>query len=325
MAVLIADKAGMMVGWRVHIRAMMSNGSSCNTDIWSSLTRATYYLRMAVPKWETVVKRFPRLSSVFAYGSAVFPQSTKPGADAMTDLLFVVQDARQWHRDNMTMNPSDYSQFARKMLRADGVVVVQEWPGGMWFNAGCVVGGVLCKYGVVSVGRAVDDLVNWRDFTFAGRLQKPVICMSSSCGDIVELNDRVNRPSALLHSLSNHINNRRSSVTWNRVLSDIVGLSYKYDVRMLIAEDRRKVERIVEHQFDALRDIYTQSCAVLQVPCDRERVYLDDPPGIFKANRINPWRIITANAVQSLKGLLSADPHLAWRYLLRKIRKRFTH
>lgn len=178
--------------------------------------------------------------------------------------------------------------------------------------------------------RAREDLMAWRDFTFAGRLHKPVLSIrETGDSDISILNDTVNRPRALLYSLLS-MKRHGDELKWVDVLNKIVGLSYQYDLRMVMAEDAHKVHRIVTHQYDALVDIYTKCCAIVGIPCDRQYVYIagnkvatndQSTPRLAMADKM---RIVKSNAVQSLKGLLSADPSTAWTYILRKLRKRFT-
>lgn len=273
---------------------------------------------MNVPKWSVLKSRFPVLSSAIAYGSSVFPQHGNKSTDTLTDLMFVVKDAEEWHRVNLELNPHDYSRLARNILLSRGITVVQEWPGGMWFNAGCLIDGIKCKYGVISQERAIRDLTVWRDFTFAGRLHKPVLFLEDQVG-LMELNSSVNRPMALMYSIHTHA--AKGRVEWRELLETIVGLSYQNDVRMWFAEDTKKVQRIVSHQFTLLQDIYKQSCKLVNLQFDDRVVHID---GILDKVHVDRMRVMTANAVQSVKGLASVDPGMAWQYLCRKVKKRLS-
>ena len=62
----------------------------------------------------------PEARAVFGYGSGVFEQdisTSKP----LTDVIFVVDDLRKWHHDNMEVNSNDYSFIGRIHLSRDNM------------------------------------------------------------------------------------------------------------------------------------------------------------------------------------------------------------
>ncbi|KAL8455480.1 hypothetical protein Emag_000609 [Eimeria magna] len=189
----------------------------------------------------------------------------------LKDMLLLVPQQRllQWHTDNLTHHASHYgplirwvsafggplkgASFAVRLTQSSGVSVLfncrvpldEAAPG----NEG------LCKYGVVPTEALIDDLRNWRHMYFAGRMQKPVT-LSWSPG--VEAREETE---AALHK--NRLNALRlallllpEEITFKRLLEEIVSLSYRGDLRMLIAEDPDKVSKIVRGQAAELCAIY---------------------------------------------------------------------
>ena len=70
------------------------------------------------------IKRFadkrPEARAVFGYGSGVFKQGI-PVGKPQTDVIFVVDDIKKWHHDNMSENSGDYSFIGRLHLSSANV------------------------------------------------------------------------------------------------------------------------------------------------------------------------------------------------------------
>jgi translocator assembly and maintenance protein 41 len=47
----------------------------------------------------------------FAYGSGVFEQDGNVSKGNMTDLVLVVENSEEWHKQNLAMNPKDYTSM----------------------------------------------------------------------------------------------------------------------------------------------------------------------------------------------------------------------
>ena len=60
-----------------------------------------------------VIKEFanerPTSRGVYGYGSNVFKQASVDTQESQTDVIFIVDDLREWHQVNMEWNPKDYS------------------------------------------------------------------------------------------------------------------------------------------------------------------------------------------------------------------------
>ncbi|XP_056685158.1 uncharacterized protein [Spinacia oleracea] len=96
----------------------------------------------------------------------------------------------------------------------------------------------------------IEDILNWEKFYLSGRLQKPVHVLVDSM-DVENLNSfnlRAATSAALLLL--------PSSFTQEDLYAKICSLSYNGDLRMLFAEDRHKVRKIVQGQFELFSGIY---------------------------------------------------------------------
>ena len=72
---------------------------------------------------------------MYGYGSGVFKQasSVKP----LTDVIFVVDDLKGWHMENMKMNPSDYSLIGRLYINRSSIKIYPRHKTDMLRNKAC--------------------------------------------------------------------------------------------------------------------------------------------------------------------------------------------
>jgi hypothetical protein len=111
-------------------------------------------------------------------------------------------------------------------------------------------GGTLIKYGVVEEQALNEELTGWRQMFLAGRMHKPVLTLCHS--PQVEAAQAANLRSALSTALL-LLPSRFSS---EALLTSICSLSYDGDIRMGLAEDAKKVQRIVSGSWQGLEDMY---------------------------------------------------------------------
>eukprot|EP00823_Brevimastigomonas_motovehiculus_P003628 TRINITY_DN2243_c0_g1_i1.p1 TRINITY_DN2243_c0_g1~~TRINITY_DN2243_c0_g1_i1.p1 ORF type:complete len:464 (-),score=114.30 TRINITY_DN2243_c0_g1_i1:526-1875(-) len=207
---------------------------------------------------QAILENFPSgLKFVMAYGSKVVPQHGYSTEQAkMTDLIFVVEDPEQWHRENIKCNKNHYS--ALRLLGAPTLAKIQEWAAGFYFNTGVNVKNFYVKYGVISLDRFVDDLTHWQSLYAAGRLHKPVeVLQTCQKIDDAQLRNLDAAFSAALLLLPQKFTERELFMT-------IAGLSYTGDIRMKFAEHPDKVKNLVisnEERFRALyADLIEENC-----------------------------------------------------------------
>ncbi|PGG95937.1 hypothetical protein AJ80_09888 [Polytolypa hystricis UAMH7299] len=206
----------------------------------------------------------------FAYGSGVFPQSSKAsagqeschpaapqaiqnvqqGRGKMIDFIFGVSYSQHWHALNLNQHRDHYS--AMGSLGSYVVSQAQDkWGAGVYFNPYITVNGTLIKYGVVNIDTLCKDLSDWDTLYLAGRLQKPVKILRDH--PKVRLANQVNLLSAVRVALLL----LPEQFTEHQLYSTIAGLSYLGDPRMsLSSEDPQKVNNIVSHQMTNFRQLY---------------------------------------------------------------------
>ncbi|KAL8273056.1 hypothetical protein Esti_002977 [Eimeria stiedai] len=200
----------------------------------------------------------------------------------LNDMLLLVPQQRllQWHTDNLKQHASHYgplirlvsafggpprgASFAARLTQASGVPVLfncrvpleEAAPG----NEG------LCKYGVVPTEALIDDLRTWRHFYFAGRMQKPVSQLWALCR--MEEREFACLPPHQVYGVV-HVQLRLAllllpeEASLKRLFEEVVSLSYRGDVRMLVAEDPDKVSAIVRGQAADLCAIYLPLLAAI--------------------------------------------------------------
>jgi hypothetical protein len=155
-------------------------------------------------------RHFPPVAHAFAYGSGVMHQpglyadahggsssSSGSGTGAstsgasgtrsgpMVDLIFAVDDVRQWHAANIELNGGHYSWIARSPRYGPDIVtgIAEHFGVGVHFNTLVNVDGTLLKYGVLESPRLLEDLSTWRELYVAGRLHKPVLQLDTGGAD----------------------------------------------------------------------------------------------------------------------------------------------
>ncbi|KAL6082964.1 hypothetical protein STEG23_028216, partial [Scotinomys teguina] len=214
-----------------------------------------------------ILAHFPEdLSLAFAYGSAVYRQAG-PNAqqeNPMLDLVFTVDDPVAWHTKNLKKNWSHYSFL--KLLGPRIISSIQNnYGAGVYFNPLIMCDGKLIKYGVITTGTLIDDLLNWNSLYIAGRLQKPV--------KIVSMNENAVLRSALDRNLKSAVTAAclmlPESFSEEDLFIEIAGLSYSGDFRMVIGEEKAKVLNIVKPNVAHFRELY-------------ENILQEDPQVVYK-------------------------------------------
>ncbi|VVC26452.1 Phosphatidate cytidylyltransferase, mitochondrial [Cinara cedri] len=199
---------------------------------------------------KSILNTFPSKYFVycFAYGSGVFQQAGRTDR-AMVDLIFVVNNTYDFHRNNLIVNPDHYS--ALRWLGASVISSIQtSFGANVYFNTHVRVGDLKFKYGVIDVNDFCQDLQSWCTLYIAGRLHKPVLTLHDvGLSDLVMCNLKSAVHAALLQL--------PDKFSEQDLYTTISGLSYRGDFRMIIGEDKNKVANIVQPQMEQFRMLYT--------------------------------------------------------------------
>ena len=301
---------------------------------------------------QSLVNQFPPVLHAFGYGSGVFSQTDNIGG--MVDVVLVVEDAVEWHEQNLALHSHHYATLAR-LCGASMIAKIQRVPPGVYFHAGIKMeeSNTLVKYGVVEANMIKDDLRDWKYLYLAGRLHKPTVCIVEN-EEIIELQNQVNLPAALATSLlllSNNNNTTTNVQTYSlsTIYQQIATISYAGDLRVSVgAEDPLKIQKLVhsDGQFERWNDLYKDSLDILKssgivsvldddhVECNLDESTRDE---LWKRVPLHVRRIggtgiddlqlslasIVAPAArnQTIKGVVTAGPVKSAVYALNKLKK----
>ncbi|XP_027558945.1 phosphatidate cytidylyltransferase, mitochondrial isoform X5 [Neopelma chrysocephalum] len=137
--------------------------------------------------------------------------------------------------------------------------------------------GEMIKYGVISTDTLIDDLFHWKTLYVAGRLQKPV--------KILTQNENSKLQAALVSNLKSAVTAAflmlPESFSEEDLYMQIAGLSYSGDFRMIIGEDRLKVQNIVKPNIPHFQKLYSnilQDCPQVVYKHHLGRLEIDKSP-----------------------------------------------
>ncbi|XP_075288539.1 phosphatidate cytidylyltransferase, mitochondrial isoform X2 [Opisthocomus hoazin] len=236
-------------------------------------------LSSSAVKFRRVLAHFPQeLSLAFAYGSGVFRQagaSAGDGENNMLDFVFAVDDSVTWHMMNLLKNRSHYSFL--KVFGPKQISSIQSYGAGIYYNTLVPCNGRMIKYGVISTDTLIDDLLHWETLYVAGRLQKPV--------KILTQNENSKLQAALVSNLKSAVTAAflmlPESFSEEDLYMQIAGLSYSGDFRMVIGEDRSKVQNIVKPNVVHFQKLYSnilQDCPQVVYKHHLGRLEIDKSP-----------------------------------------------
>ena len=198
----------------------------------------------------------------------------------MIDLVLVVDDPIQWHKENLKRNPGHYSILGS--LGPENITRIQRnFRACIYFNVVMNIGtsGHLeaqdpdlvypksMKYGVIQTQDFIEDLLEWDNLYVAGRLHKPIQIlieprMEAGVFTGIEANGQDIKTAGHVLDFNRKSAVRISLLLLPEVFSEedlfktIAGISYQGDFRMIIGEDKNKVSKIVEPQKEMFRQIY---------------------------------------------------------------------
>ncbi len=198
---------------------------------------------------EFVAQR-PAAKGAFGYGSGVFKQSGYANdANPQRDVIFIVDDLKEWHLENMDMNPKDYSPLGKLHLTTASKKRIKGL-NKITYVSQIKSGDYKYKYGVIEESDFVYNLTSWENLFVVGRFQKPTLKINSTRKiDAVISYDQncAFRIACLLAP---------SKTTLSNLFRILCGLSYMGDTRMKVAENPNKVFNIVKGSYSLLEDLY---------------------------------------------------------------------
>ena len=290
------------------------------------------------------VKNRPEVVAAYGYGSGIFKQSGYNDKDKpQIDLIFVVEDLKKWHKENMKANPKDYSFIGKNFFKY-GKINSLKGKTGITYVSNIEENGNVFKYGTIEAKDLKNNLSTWKSFYLPGRFQKNVYTIVEN-KEITELIEK-NREQALL--LSSFLQSK-DEVTKKDLLVTLCGLSYLGDTRMKFAENPRKVLNIVEGSFDTFDKIYKFDRSYLKAKetsfiIDKDEVrenltnlpselvsyitpYLKEDDEVVKNKIIEYFTNMNKkeSSTQTFKGVWTNGVVRSVNYAAHKVGKRFKH
>ncbi|KAI9122736.1 hypothetical protein K1719_006576 [Acacia pycnantha] len=200
-------------------------------------------------EFRSFLKILPPVEFACVYGSSLHPNNQDQST--MTDFILGVSDPYLWHFENLELNRNHYASWMVHLGGARLVTEVADKIGvGVHFNPFVSWNRKMFKYGVVQIDDLLRDVLCWERFYLSGRLQKPIHI-------VIDDLDIANDNSANLRAaISAALLFLPSEFTEEDLYSKVCSLSYMGDLRMLFAEDKNKVKKIVTGQFDLFHSMY---------------------------------------------------------------------
>lgn len=203
---------------------------------------------------QKILSKFPSgISLAFAYGSGIFHQKGNISSQNMLDFVFVLQNARKWHKDNMYSKHHAHHYSSLRWLGSRALVSLQDKFGaGVYYNTLVPMEGRMIKYGTISRDNFLLDLNEWQWLYLAGRLHKPVNMILRPNDEDIVLALKANLNSAVTATflcLPEYF-------TEEELFLRIAGLSYAGDFRMIVGENKNKVQNIVISNFESFQELY---------------------------------------------------------------------
>jgi len=197
------------------------------------------------------IKKRPKVVAAYGYGSGIFKQSGYTKKDRpQLDLIIVVDNLKEWHKENIKLNPKDYSLIGKLFFKYASISKLKGNTG-ITYLSNIIENNLVFKYGTIELKDLEKYLTTWESFYLPGRFQKTIypIIENKELANLIELN----RKQVLYTALLTLPSDKDKLID---VYTQLCGLSYLGDTRMKFAENPRKVLNIVEGSFDLFKEIY---------------------------------------------------------------------
>ena len=220
--------------------------------------------------------------AAFSYGSTLDMEGKDHSAQA--DYILIVENTEEFHSITKQQYPSHYSTVMKMLSPRSLSFINDRIPAGLFFHPYVSFDKLhlgqkvfspstnfsKVKYGVTSLASALRDLNEWHFLYLAGRLQKPVKWMQPIANvPLLYKAMENNLLSALVASLL-MLDQEKRAYSLLDLFIKIVSLSYSGDMRMMFAEDPRKMLKIISMKpFDD-----QPSSPIYPFVCALEELYL---------------------------------------------------
>jgi len=191
----------------------------------------------------------PKVIGAFGYGSGVFKQIGYNDSDKVQiDLILIVDNLKDWHKQNIKLNHKDYSIIGKKFLLNSNINKIKGLTS-ITYQSNINYKNNLFKYGIIEYKDFEKHMKTWDSFYVPGRFQKPILPIITN--DNIDNLIYENRKNACKISLLCMKNN-----TLDDLFLTICSLSYNGDTRMKVAENPNKVSNIVGASKEKFKEMY---------------------------------------------------------------------
>ncbi|EPS68054.1 hypothetical protein M569_06720, partial [Genlisea aurea] len=198
---------------------------------------------------ESFLDILPPVDFCCVYGSSLHANNVSKAS--MVDCILGVNDPLKWHSENLKINRDHYASLIVRVGGAQLITKIADNVGvGVHFSPFISHRDSVFKFGVVGMHDLIQDMLGWESFYLSGRLQKPVKVILDDM-EIKEANS-INLKAAAAAALLL----LPAKFSQEELYAHICSLSYMGDLRMLFAEDKNKVKKIVGGQFKLLQAMY---------------------------------------------------------------------
>lgn len=274
----------------------------------------------------------PECEGIIGYGSGISKQKGQENRKVQVDLIVVVKDLKKWHRENVKLNPSDYSFTGRNFMTKCASSLLKKG-GRICYMTYIPFMGHSFKIGTIEEKDFLDSLTLWDTYYLAGRMQKPIL--------VVKANKEIKQAIE---------NNRQMAIAATMLISDerkipmtefyetLVSLSYMGDTRMKFAENPHKISNIVKGNLEFFEDNYGVSDLYIgekgYIENKHSKKIITSLPILLQADIASKGgtykKIITEflternkneSSVQTIKGIFTSGPVKSIKYGLAKLKR----
>ncbi len=254
--------------------------------------------------------------AAYGYGSKIFKQENAITTDSLIDLIFVVDNIKEWHLKNLEINPTDYSFIGSKFFtnaQTDSI----KGTTGIAYISDIEENGLRYKFGTIEYKDLYYNLQSWDSFYVPGRFQKTIYPYKED----IELTEAImlNRKKALL--VAAYLA-EKNFLTKEELFETLVNLSYMGDPRMKIGETPEKVKNIVQGAYDEFNKIYNFDTPYFEDLGDKVAINIDgiinqydNLPLALRKYIINSKTDIISNNIRDYLTKLNHDE--AWEMMLK--------
>eukprot|EP01083_Nonionella_stella_P214493 772849_1 len=151
--------------------------------------------------------------------------------EPMFDFIFIVNDSKQWHSQNLSTSNYYHYATALRLFGSSFISYFQSFGPGVFYNTFVSISNcnIMIKYGVITTSQLVEDLIYWKSLYIAGRLHKPVLFLNNQISNDLQPSCDTNQLAVFYDTIRD--DTQHTTFTAQQ-LSDAMALNLDYAVRV---------------------------------------------------------------------------------------------